>query len=357
VPPRHPTIAAAVGVARRSWAQRRGDGLGVLVACSGGADSVGLLGVLALLRRAQGWTLEVAHVHHGLRATAERDAELVGAHAQALGLPVHVERLALAGGADLAARARAARHGALQRVARARRLSTIALAHTATDQAETVLLRLARGVGLAGLAAMSEWAPGVFAAPPVDEAAWLWRPWLALTREQARALATRLGLAFLDDPSNAVLDAPRVQVRERVLPALEGLHPGATRAIAAAAGEARTLAGHVAAQVAAALPPAQDGAVAAAAVAGLPPALRPAAVRELLRQGGAELGELTRRTVDAVVAGLDAWAQGDRAPRRWQLAGGLDVRLEHGMLAVVPAAGALDAADAGPEPGAGGRAL
>ena len=132
----------------------------VLVACSGGPDSLALLHVLAELSRARGLTLAVAHLDHGMRgAKGAQDARFVARQAALLGLEAEVERAdgrafmkahGLAGEAGL----RRLRHAFLARAARRLTCDAIALGHTADDQAETVLLRLIRGTGLAGLAAM-----------------------------------------------------------------------------------------------------------------------------------------------------------------------------------------------------------
>ena len=132
----------------------------VLVAVSGGADSIALLHALALLREPLGWRLAVAHLHHGIRgAAADADAAFVERTAKKLGLPVLVERAdvparAQAEGISVEMAARAARYEFFARVARRLRAAAVAVAHHADDQAETVLLRLARGAGPQGLAGM-----------------------------------------------------------------------------------------------------------------------------------------------------------------------------------------------------------
>src|SRR5690606_3440699 len=142
------------------------------------------------------------------------DARLVRDLAGDLGLPASVHRLALARGPGLPARARQARQRALVEVARSVGANVIALGHTATDQAETVLLHLCRGTGPAGLGGMRPIRPWLASATESEAASGvLWRPLLHLDREQTRALARAMALPFVDDPTNLDPSHPRVRVR------------------------------------------------------------------------------------------------------------------------------------------------
>jgi len=177
----------------------------VVVACSGGPDS------LALLALAVAANLEpiAVHVDHGLRAGSDRDAAVVASVAARLGARVHAERVTVEPGPNLEARARAARYEALER-ARARVGATAVLVgHTADDQAETVLLNLLRGGALAGLGGM----------PP--RRGYLVRPLLGLRRTDTVELCARLELEPIDDPMNADPAFRRVWLRREVIPALE----------------------------------------------------------------------------------------------------------------------------------------
>lgn len=218
--------------------------IGIHVACSGGPDSVVLLGLLHLLAPSEGLRLSVGHVDHGLRPESADEAALVGRLADSMGLPSTVDRLTLSDGAGLPARARAARRAALREQARAAGASFVALGHTATDQAETMLLHLARGAGLPGLAAMAEhdpWGDSRPNEPPDGSGArggWV-RPLLSLSRPQTRELAMRLQLPFVDDPTNLLREHPRVRVRHELLPVLHQLNPQVEQAFARAAAHAR----------------------------------------------------------------------------------------------------------------------
>ncbi|MBV1862303.1 MAG: tRNA lysidine(34) synthetase TilS, partial [Nannocystaceae bacterium] len=237
MPPRHPDIAHALGPARAvlkearaADAVDRGVPLGLLVGCSGGRDSVALLGLLALLAASDGLSLTVGHVHHGLRSASEREAALVEDLGGQLGFPVLVRRLHLdAEAPGLPARAREARHAALHEMRRELGAHRIALAHTATDQAETVLMHLSRGAGLRGLAGMQSVEPNSAVVRPV----------LDLPRARTGPLCTRLGLAYVDDPTNDDVDHPRVRIRRDVLPWLAQGRGGVEGALAASALAAR----------------------------------------------------------------------------------------------------------------------
>ena len=124
----------------------------MLALVSGGADSICLMHLLAGLRPA---ALGVLTVDHGLRHEAAREADAVVDAATRLGLAVWVERLALAPGPGLQERARDGRLAAARRIAQAHGFDRVATGHTADDQAETVLFRLARGTGRTGAVGMA----------------------------------------------------------------------------------------------------------------------------------------------------------------------------------------------------------
>jgi tRNA(Ile)-lysidine synthase len=161
---------------------------------SGGADSVALLALAV----AAGCRVTAVHVDHGLRLGSGREADHVASVAERLGAGFRSVRVTVDHGPNLEARARDARRAVLGPAAMT--------GHTADDQAETVLLRLLRGAGLDGLAGMR---PG-----PT-------KPLLALRRRETRELCRDLGLAVLEDPSNADPAFRRNRVRAEVLPLLD----------------------------------------------------------------------------------------------------------------------------------------
>jgi len=183
----------------------------VLAAVSGGSDSTALAHVLHALDRAGALTLAgLVHFNHHLRATAERDEQFVRDLAASLDVAVYVD------GEDVAARARrekrsletaarAARYAAFERARLAAEADRIALGHTRDDQAETVLLRLVRGAGPRGLAAMH---------PCVGRIA---RPLLDCHRAALRAWLARRALPFVEDETNADVSIPRNRVRAELM--------------------------------------------------------------------------------------------------------------------------------------------
>jgi tRNA(Ile)-lysidine synthase len=202
----------------------------VIVAVSGGPDSMALLHALAKLAPRLGIDVEVATVDHGLRPEARSEAELVRGQARALALPWHGLRVDVAaarrGRASLQDAARRVRLGALAEFA-ARRGARVALAHQADDQAETVLFRVVRGTGLRGLAGI-----------PYERAPFI-RPLLDVSRAEVARYVARHGLPVVDDPSNADPRFARARIRHRLLPALAGENPRVREALVALAAAAR----------------------------------------------------------------------------------------------------------------------
>ncbi len=196
----------------------------VAVALSGGADSAMLAVHAAIFARRNDIELHCFHVHHGLQASAER--WLAHAHdlAQWLLVPCHslAVRVDMASGAGMESAARDARYDALKQLAGQAGLQHILLAHHRNDQAETVLLRLLRGSGPAGLAAMS--------CSMQRQGLTYLRPWLDVDRaailDQASRFFEASGWAPVHDPSNSDDQYTRAAVRERLAPALNQRWPG-----------------------------------------------------------------------------------------------------------------------------------
>ena len=195
------------------------------VAVSGGGDSMALLHLAA---RWGGTTLRVATVEHGLRTGAEAEARLVASRAAALGLGHDTLRWRWDGAGNLQAAAREGRRAALAAWARDGGLAGVLLGHTLDDQAETLLMRLARGSGVEGLAAMDEGAHG---------RGLFLRPLLGERRDALRAWLRSRGEAWTEDPSNE--DARFERVRARRTVAAMGLDPARLAATAARMGRAR----------------------------------------------------------------------------------------------------------------------
>lgn len=184
-----------------------------VLAVSGGPDSMALMVLAARWvasgRAPAGLTLEVATVDHGLRASSTREADWVAERAKALGFQ-HTT-LVWGGnkpGSALQARAREARYALLVAHARAATPAAVVTAHTADDQAETLLMRLGRGSGVDGLAGMAPSRPLL-----PDGSVQLVRPLLGLRKGALTAMLRDAGATWLDDPSNERLDFERVRLR------------------------------------------------------------------------------------------------------------------------------------------------
>jgi tRNA(Ile)-lysidine synthase len=202
----------------------------VLVAISGGPDSVALAAALAELGAARDLEVTLAHLRHGLRSPADEDTDeaVVRAVAARFGVAVHVRALQVGAGANLEARARTARRHALRALAAGLGARYVALAHTQDDQAETVLLRLMRGGGRGGLAAMRAHDGTIV------------RPLLGVSRADVRWYVATRGLVPSLDRSNAELRHTRNRVRRVLLPLLAAeFNPRVTESLARLAGRLR----------------------------------------------------------------------------------------------------------------------
>ena len=188
-------------------------GARVLLALSGGGDSMALLHVLALLSKKQGFSVVAHGVDHGLREEARAELDLAEARCAALGVAFSRTELSVPAGGNLQARAREARPAALCAAAEATRSVRIATAHHADDRAETVLIRLLRGAGPRGLAVL-----------PPRSGIWI-RPLCRARKSDVRLHIARHELVFAEDPSNHNRRFLRTRVRSELLPLLEQLSP------------------------------------------------------------------------------------------------------------------------------------
>ncbi|HVA29135.1 MAG TPA: tRNA lysidine(34) synthetase TilS, partial [Candidatus Baltobacteraceae bacterium] len=193
----------------------------VIVACSGGADSVALAAALASVRTPMDLDLTFAYVHHGTRESAWQDECVVLRIGATYGVPVAVLPLTLADRDEAALRD--ARYEALAHLALDRGASAIATAHHREDQSETVLLALFRGAGIEGLAGMRPRRP---LAPGLD----LVRPLLHVGAHELRGYAHAHALPYAVDPTNADAELRRNAVRE-ALAALRPRFPGLDAAV------------------------------------------------------------------------------------------------------------------------------
>ena len=193
----------------------------ILVAVSGGLDSMTLLHALHELSSRHRWKLTVAHFNHQLRGrSSDADEKLVRQTAATLGLPFvagrsNVKEFARKSKLSLEMAARKLRHEFLARAAGERKIRAIALAHHADDQVELFFLRVLRGAGGAGLAGM-KWRSSL----PVDANLKLVRPLLDATKAELRGFVRERKIRFRNDATNATLDLPRNRIRNELLPLL-----------------------------------------------------------------------------------------------------------------------------------------
>ncbi|MEQ1898466.1 MAG: tRNA lysidine(34) synthetase TilS [Vicinamibacterales bacterium] len=223
---------SAIRARVRRTIQRHGlcpPGSRLLVALSGGSDSVALLHLLHDLSADGGFSVAaVAHVNHHLRATAGRDEAFCRELVDRLGYPLEVAHadvaaLARKDALSIEEAARRERYQSLRAAAGLHQASSIATGHTRDDQVETLLMKLARGAGLTGLG-------GIY--PRRDD---LVRPLLEVSRTALRDYLRQAGESWVEDETNADLANPRNRIRHSVVPAIEAaLGPAALDAIARA---------------------------------------------------------------------------------------------------------------------------
>ncbi|GAA4605632.1 tRNA lysidine(34) synthetase TilS [Actinoallomurus liliacearum] len=300
---------AAVRLAVRGALREIDAGDLVLVACSGGADSLALAGALAFEATRSGHRAGGVTVDHGLQdGSAERAAEVVGTMTRLDLEPAEAVRVTVGTSGGPEAAARDARYAALADAAARHRATAVLLGHTLDDQAETVLLGLARGSGARSLAGMPR-AAGRYR-----------RPLLGLDRDLVRRACLAMGLDPWDDPHNGDPAFARARIRQDVLPLLEEeLGPGVAGALARTARMLRDDADALDAWADRALQEAEIGGDAGTGggagvsglsvevLAGLPRAVRTRVLRRAAIAAGSPPGTLAAVHVDAVDALVTAW--------------------------------------------------
>ncbi|WP_445186393.1 tRNA lysidine(34) synthetase TilS [Pseudonocardia sp. Cha107L01] len=320
----HPAVAAVRTAVRQALTELDlPAGTPLLVACSGGADSMALALAAAAESGRHERPVRAAVVDHGLQPGSAERAEATVALLAEHGVPAEAVAVRVTGAGGLEAAARRARYTAL-RAARPSHRSPVLLGHTLDDQAETVLLGLGRGSGPRSVAGMTRY----------DEP-WL-RPLLGVHRATTRAACAALGVPVWDDPHNLDPRFTRVRLRTEVLPLLEDvLSGGVAEALARTAAQLRD--DSAALDEWAAL--AREDVTSAAAggaeletkkLAGYPASVRRRVLRGWLTEGGVpELTDAQLRRADEL---LGRWrGQGGIA-----LAGELELTRAHGRLVLGP---------------------
>jgi tRNA(Ile)-lysidine synthase len=263
----------------------------VLAACSGGADSLALAAALAFVAPRAGLQAGAVTVDHGLQEGSADRAAKVAATLRGLGLdPVRAVAVTVDGGGGPEAAARTARYAALEKAAADLGAVAVLLGHTLDDQAETVLLGLARGSGARSLAGMTP-RRGIFL-----------RPLLGVRRQATEGACEALGLVPWADPHNADRRFARVRVRLDALPALEAaLGPGVAEALARTADQLR--------DDAEALEKigSDERTVDAASLARLPGAVRTRVLRSAALAAGCPAGALTSAHVTRMEELVTNW--------------------------------------------------
>ncbi|MEA2390820.1 MAG: tRNA(Ile)-lysidine synthase [Solirubrobacteraceae bacterium] len=297
-------------------------GRDLVVLMSGGRDSVCLLHLAAEACGAE--RVRTLHVNYGLRPGSDGDERLCAEHCGRLGVALEVVRAGRGQArGNVQAWARGLRYAAAARLAEPL-AALVATAHTASDQAETVLYRLASSPGRRALLGMH----ADSALPVPGSAVRLVRPLLSYTREETTAYCRERGLRWRDDPSNESDAYARGRVRGRLVPALGAVHPGAERNVVRTAELLREEAQVLDEVVDATL----DGdRIELARLRALSPALRRLVVRHLAEKAAA-----------GYVPGLDArvedvLALGESGTARLDVGGGVRALAEYGVLRFVAA--------------------
>jgi tRNA(Ile)-lysidine synthase len=269
----------------------------VLACVSGGADSVAMLAALIEVRPRFGYRIAAAHLNHRIRGDeSDRDEQFVRELCGRLGVELVAERAqsfdVVSG--NLEERAREVRHAFFNRVADNLGASHIALAHTADDQAETVLMRLMRGAGVSGLAAMSKRGPGRIV-----------RPMLTLHRETILEYLQARKLEHVEDSSNRAATFLRNRIRNELLPMLERDYaPGLGGRLVELASEMRSLDDFVAQLAAGELNAMFDtatGTLDLVHLRMLHPALQASVLRGFIERRAGSLRSITREHIDSLM--------------------------------------------------------
>ena len=287
-------VVDAIEAALKRAGARRGSS--ILVGLSGGADSVALTCAMLELRDHLGLRIAAAHLNHRIRGDeSDRDEDFVRVMCARLGLELIVERVdtldVSTSTANLEERARDARREFLLRVADRVHADFVALGHHRDDQAETVLMRLMRGAGAAGMAAMAERGP-----------AKIIRPMLSLSRAEIRDYLAARGISFVEDSSNSSRDILRNRIRAELLPMLEREYaPGLGGRLVELADEMRSL-DHLVTAIAARELDAMrvgGGALDVSGFAAVNRAVQAVAIRRFLSEQMGSLRRISRAHVEA----------------------------------------------------------
>ena len=325
----------------RTIQERRlfGPGQHLLVAVSGGPDSIALLSLLAALAPSWRLALTAVHFNYGLRgAESDGDEEFVSSFCRARNIPLIVRRPAIArqrGASSLQLLARWARYEAMKSLAHELHADKIVTGHTANDQAETMLLWMLRGAGVTGLAGM----------PFVSERI-IVRPLLRTTREDILAYLKQEALSYRQDSSNLTRVYRRNRVRQDLLPVMEDITPGIVRLLERQADVLRADDAYLEQVVTdlyrslVTVDVRGDQRFARQAVAALPDALKRRLVRHILRSIDPEQRPPGLRSVESVLRFVSGRSRGMRISLR-----GAELMRDRERVVVVRRSGRTAASD------------
>jgi tRNA(Ile)-lysidine synthase len=277
----------------------------LLLAVSGGADSTALLLASCEVAQTLGLEIAVASLDHGLRSESEAEVKRVERLAAERGLSSYTRALRIGEGPNLEARARRARYEALEEMRAEAQCDRIVTAHTATDQAETLLMRLIRGADLSGAAGIR------------SKVGRILRPMLGCTREEVEAYLADQRVSFVTDPMNLNPRFARARIRAGVLPALASAGSHAIEHLAAFAASAAEDAALLEQMAAIAYQRIQlaPGKLDAAGLRALLPPLRRRVLAQLMLEAGARVD---RRALERAEAAVGSGARTDLS-EGWEL--------------------------------------
>lgn len=286
----------------------------LICALSGGADSVAMTFAFYLMREELGIQLEAAHFNHHLRgAESDRDEAFVRDFCRGYGIPLHLGGgQVTAGEKGLEAAARDARYAFLRSLP-----GKIATAHTADDNAETVLMRLIRGTGLKGLGAIAPISGNVI------------RPMLSVTRQDVEDFLEEWGLGHIEDSSNESDQFLRNRIRHRIMPLLREENPKIGKNLSRMALRLREDEAFLGAQAAGMLPDVE-------ALKTMPAAVRSRHLEAFLKDSGVKEPE------DAHISRVEALLFSDKPSAGADLPGGVTVARNYGVLEVRRSAQTLE---------------
>ena len=269
----------------------------VIVATSGGADSLALAAAVLLESQTRLINPIAAIIDHGLQPNSADVAQAAKNELSKIGYSaIEIRRVEVDGKDGMEASARRARYAALDEIARSHNAAAIFLGHTKDDQAETVLLGLARGSGTRSLSGMAQ---------RIDNYR---RPLLSITRAQTEAACEEVGIKFWRDPHNQSMEFTRVRVREVVLPTMEKeIGPGITDALSRSARLLRDDADALDQWSEEVFEELAPDSMEIAALEALPRAIRTRVMRKAIYLAGAPSGSLTAEHIEAVEALVTDW--------------------------------------------------